>query len=150
MRINQLTNLICFIALVATFSCATKKEDGKDGEKKDQKEWKEMDDFHMVMAETFHPFKDSANLAPAKAQASDLAASAEKWASSPLPEKVDSDEMKAKLESLKTETASLVQLATSGDDQAIGDQLTKVHNVFHTIQETWYGAGEKGHGHEHH
>ena len=46
----------------------------------EQKNWKEMDNFHMVMAETFHPYKDSANLEPAKSRASELAAAAEEWA----------------------------------------------------------------------
>ena len=37
--------------------------------------WKEMDDFHMIMAEAFHPYKDSMNLEPAKLKAPELAAS---------------------------------------------------------------------------
>jgi hypothetical protein len=103
----------------------------------------------MVMAETFHPYKDSANLEPARAKAGDLAASAEKWAAAKLPEKVDNDEMKGKLEALKNECAALVQTVTTSDEKAIGDQLTKVHDLFHDIQESWYGGKEADHGHEH-
>jgi hypothetical protein len=146
MRVKNLINLLCFIAMISVFACATKKEDSSAEETADQKEWKEMDEFHMVMAETFHPFKDSANLAPAKAQAADLAASAEKWASSTLPEKVNNDEMKAKLDDLKKETASFAQTVSSADDKVIGDNLTKIHDLFHTIQEAWYG-GEGEHKH---
>lgn len=132
--------LVLLILLLA--ACASKKQEGAT----DQKEWKEMDDFHMVMAETFHPYKDSANLEPAKTQAAELAALAEKWASSPVPKKVDNEEMKEKLERLKTESVALAGKVTEGDDKAIGDQLTKVHDLFHTIQEDWYG----GVSHEHH
>jgi hypothetical protein len=148
MKLKQLMNIACLAALIVAFSCASKKDDSAETGDADQKEWKEMDEFHMVMAETFHPYKDSANLEPVKSQAGELVSSAEKWAASTLPEKVNNDEMKGKLEELKNESAVLVQTVSSGDDKAIGDQLTKVHDLFHVIQEEWYGGGE--HGHEHH
>jgi hypothetical protein len=147
MNLKQLTNIACLAALLVAFACASKKDDAHDEEAADQKEWKEMDEFHMVMAETFHPYKDSANLEPAKSRAGELVASAEKWAGSSLPEKVNNDEMKGKLEELKNETSALVQTISAGDDASIGSQLTKVHDLFHSIQEDWYGGG---HDHEHH
>jgi hypothetical protein len=152
MRIQSLRNVL--IATLACFviACATKKEEANsesDKQTADEKEWKEMDDFHMLMAESFHPFKDSANLAPAKESASTLASAAEKWAGSTLPEKVNNDDMKSKLAALKEGTASLAQMISGGDDKAIGDQLTKVHDLFHAIQETWYGAAGAEH-HDHH
>jgi hypothetical protein len=146
---KKLLNALAVVLLAGVvFACGAKKEDDHDHDhaEGDVKEWKQMDDFHMVMAETFHPFKDSANLEPAKSRASELASSAESWSKSELPEKVDNDEMKAKLERLRTETSTFVQTASSGDDKQIGDQLTVVHDLFHEIQEMWYG-GEK---HEHH
>lgn len=150
MNKNLLRTIVALSLIAFVFACGTKKEDdhGHDHEAAagDEKEWKQMDDFHMVMAETFHPFKDSANLEPVKARATELATSAESWASSSLPEKVDNDDMKSKLETLKAETASLVTTVSGGNDKAIGDQLTKVHDLFHEIQEVWYGGGK----HEHH
>jgi hypothetical protein len=56
--------------------------------------------------------------------------------------------VKGKLETLKQESQALVQTISAGDDKAIGDQLTKVHDLFHEIQEAWYGDGD-GDGHEH-
>ena len=146
--IKQLRTLLLISIAVAAVACATKKEEDHAEGEADQKEWKEMDDFHMVMAETLHPYKDSANLEPVKSRAGELVSSAETWANSTLPKKVDNDEMKSRLQSLKTETSALVQTITSGDDKAIAEQLTKVHDLFHEIQEAWYG-GEKE-GHEHH
>jgi hypothetical protein len=135
--------ILAFVAVAAfAIACGAKKEEGHEADHKEDKEWKQMDEFHMVMAETFHPFKDSANLEPAKSRAGELATSAEEWSKAALPSKVDNDEMKGKLESLKTETSALVQTVSGGDDKAIGDQLTKVHDRFHEIQEMWYG-GEK-------
>jgi hypothetical protein len=147
---SKLFNTLTFIILAGlVFSCGAKKEDDhghEHGAEADSKEWKQMDEFHMVMAETFHPYKDSANLEPVKARATELATSAETWSKSELPEKVDNDDMKTKLDRLRTETSTLASSVNGGDDKVIGDQLTKVHDLFHEIQEMWYG-GEK---HEHH
>ena len=141
--------LVVIIAAVA-LACGAKKEEGHDHEhdaaSTDDKEWKQMDEFHMVMAETFHPYKDSSNLEPVKSRAGELATAADTWAKSELPKKVDNEEMKAKLEKLKNETSTLAASVSGGDDKVIGQQLTNVHDLFHEIQEMWYG-GDK---HEHH
>jgi predicted nucleic acid-binding protein len=149
---TKLINALLFIVVAGVFlACGAKKEDDHGhshdaAAAADDKEWKQMDEFHMVMAETFHPYKDSANLEPVKARASELASSAESWSKAELPAKVDNDDMKQKLEQLKTETSTLASSVNSADDKAIGDQLTKVHDLFHEIQEVWYGGGK----HEHH
>ena len=140
---KQLKYFVFFIVAISVIACATKKEEVSGDE--DQAEWQEMDDFHVVMAETFHPYKDSANLEPVRTRASELAKSAEKWATAPLPKKVDNDEMKEKLGQLKMETAALAEQVKSTDDKAIGDQLTKVHDLFHAIQEDWYGGEHHDH-----
>ncbi len=49
--------------MLILFSCG-----GKHEEESDDVEWKEMDDFHMIMADVYHPLKDSNNLAPIKKQ----------------------------------------------------------------------------------
>lgn len=136
---------LVFIVLMI-YSCGPKKENADTQEEtSSSNEWKEMDDFHMVMAETFHPYKDSADLAPVKSRAKELLAAADKWASAPLPKKVNSDGMKTKLQTLKSETEVLADVVQAGEDKEVGDQLTKVHDLFHAIQEDWYG----GHGHSH-
>jgi hypothetical protein len=150
MNIKYLKSTLVVLTVLFAVACATKKEEAATTAKEEQKEWKEMDDFHMVMAEAFHPFKDSANLAPAKAKAGDLAASAQQWANAPVPEKVNNDEMKGKLEELKNQTAAFVQTVASADDKVIGDELTKLHDLFHAIQEAWYGDKEGEEGHDHH
>lgn len=111
-------------------------------------EWPEMDEFHMVMAESFHPYKDSANIEPAKGNAAEMARVAEKWANASLPEKVNTDEIKGDLAKLKEDAVAFVQIAQSGDSTKIGESLTSLHDAFHKLQEGWYGAG-KDDGHEH-
>jgi hypothetical protein len=149
MKRNTCTIILSLLLVVVIAGCDKKNAEtnGKEGADSDKKEWKEMDEFHMVMAETFHPYKDSANLAPAKAKAGDLVASADKWVSAGLPEKVDNDEMKTKLQQLKSEAEAFRDLVQTGKDEEIGEQLTKLHDTFHGIQELWYGSQ---HGHEHH
>jgi hypothetical protein len=108
-----------------------------------------MDSFHMVMAEAFHPYKDSANLEPAKQLAEEMAQEADKWASASLPEKVNTESVKALLTQLKTDTRSLAdQVKNGAPDEAIGTSLKALHDSFHGIMEAWNGAGEE-HEHEH-
>jgi hypothetical protein len=145
--------LFSTLLAAGVLSACSGKKDGHDEHGHDHEhavskdEWKEMDEFHMLMADAFHPYKDSTNLEPAKAKAAELAAAAEKWANAPLPEKVDNEEVKEKLEQLKTGTASFVETVKSGDDKKIGDELTKLHDQFHEIQEVLYVGS---HGEHHH
>jgi hypothetical protein len=145
---SQLINLTFLGVIMFVCACSGKKEVHSHDETVEQKEWKEMDVFHTVMAETFHPFKDSADLDPIKKQASELAAAADTWVNAPLPEKVNNEEVKNKLQQLKSETQALLDFVNANDDHAIGNQLTKVHDLFHEIQESWY-VGE-GHSDDHH
>jgi hypothetical protein len=137
------------INLIFIVGCGTKKQDANGDHHEHEatnEDWKEMDEFHMVMAEAFHPYKDSANLAPAKQLADSLVTAAEKWAAAPLPEKFkEDDEVKFKLNQLKTDASTFATVARTGDEKAIGESLTKLHDLFHEIMESWHG----GHG-EHH
>ena len=54
--------LSAVVLLLLVIACSEKKSSSPD-------EWPGMDTFHMIMAESYHPLKDSANLAPAKANA---------------------------------------------------------------------------------
>ena len=113
----------------------------------DTDEWKEMDDFHLIMAEAFHPYKDSANLVPVKNLAEEMALQAEKWANAKLPAKVDNDEVKQELKKLQEDTRTLAELIKSNaEDNAIGSSLNALHDSFHEIMEAWHGRDEK---HEH-
>lgn len=136
--------VVVFVSILAV-ACGDKKND----KVANNEAWPEMDEFHTVMADSFHPFKDSANLEPAKANAAELVKIAEKWANSPLPEKVDNEETKANLSQLKSDASSFVQIVQEGDSVRIGESLTALHDQFHKLQESWYGGKEEGEGHEH-
>lgn len=135
---------IAFITLLAV-ACGSKKHE----EAANNDAWPEMDEFHFIMAESFHPFKDSTNLEPAKANAAELAKVAEKWANAPLPEKVDTEEIKSDLAQLKNGTDAFIQVVQEGDSVKIGESLTALHDQFHKLQEAWYGGKKDGHEHKH-
>ena len=142
------SNILILFSFILLVACGGKKESSEAVANNDA--WPEMDEFHMVMAESFHPFMDSANMEPAKANVGELARVAEKWANAPLPEKVNTDEVKANLAKLKDEAAAFSQVVQGGDPTKIGEALTSMHNLFHSLQESWYSGGkEEGHDHKH-
>ena len=141
-------SIACCIALV---SCSDKKHEEEETaeveETMDSDEWSDMDSFHMIMAEAFHPYKDSTNLEPAKQLAEEMAQEADEWASASLPDKVNTEAVKALLTQLKTDTRSLAdQIKNGATDETIGASLKALHDSFHGIMEAWNGAGEE---HEH-
>lgn len=141
MKRTALYSLLACMIFIAV-ACGKKHEEAANNTV-----WPEMDEFHMIMAESFHPYKDSSYLEPAKANAAEMAKVAGKWASAPLPAKVDNDEIKSTLGQLKADTEAFVQIAQTGDSIKIGEALTALHTQFHKIQEAWYG-GHKGEGHD--
>jgi hypothetical protein len=130
--------------ILLMFACAKTEHRDKD----EMVEWKEMDDFHAVMADVFHPLKDSGNLEPIKLRAEELASSASTWADAALPEKVDNEVVRGMLIKLKDSTRSLAdQIKAGATDDVIQSELTALHDQFHSVQERWYGGGETHHQH---
>ena len=136
------TSWVALGLIIIAAACSTKKNDhDRDDHHHEvaREDWKELDDFHMIMAEAFHPYKDSSNLEPAKQNAALLVAAAEKWAQASLPEKFEEDdEIKFKLNQLKVDASTFAEIVKTGDDKAVGESLTKLHDLFHAIQESWY------------
>ena len=142
MQSEKTNHFIVFLLVLGSVSCASKRDVAHDHQEghhiADETVWKEMDDFHIVMAETFHPYKDSANLDPAKSRVLDLMTAADQWSSARIPDRVDNSEMRSKLRQLKAEAAKLAESVKSGNDKVIGEQLNQLHDTFHQIQEAWY------------
>ena len=98
----------------------------------------ERDAFHMTMAEAYHPFKDSGDLAPAKKLAVQLANEAERWADAPIPKsgEKEKDEFKEKLSKLKEDSRAFADHVSSGvSNEQLGKELTELHEEFHALME---------------
>ncbi len=139
--------LLLILLIVTSFGCSQKGGDSteyvvEEEVMEDSDEWPELDEFHMIMAESFHPYKDSLNIDPAKANAVEMANVASRWAEATLPSKVNRDEVTVMLAELKFETNEFSILVGSGTPEEIGTALKQLHDTFHKIQEAWYGGGE--------
>lgn len=130
--------LISALIFVTTWACSPKAESTTDETEEEAVEWKGMDDFHMLMAESFHPYRDSANVEPVKRYASEMVLSVNSWIEQDLPSKVDNETVKQTLNELRDGAVALADLVEVGDDQAIGESLTALHDTFHHLQEAWY------------
>ncbi len=135
------------IVLTSLSACSKTEKVTSEAAHSDDSEWVEMDSFHLIMAEAFHPYKDSANLEPVKRLAEELAQEADKWASAPLPDRVNNDEIKFQLNQLTADARALSEMIQGGaSDEEIGNTLQALHSSFHTIMEAWNGAP---HEHQH-
>ncbi len=143
---SLLLNRSVLIALIVlSWGCTAKKEAATDTSM-EETTWASMDAYHLIMADSYHPLKDSANLAPAKANAELLAAEAEKWAATALPERVNNEEMKGRIESLKANSRSFADKVKAGaSDEELATSLTALHGEYHHIMEAWEGGHEEHH-----
>jgi len=146
---TSLMKYLLFALILLTFSCSNKEKEQAEGE--DDIEWKEMDDFHAIMADVYHPLKDSGNLEPIRNEANTLSAEATKWAQSRLPSKVNDEETKKMLAQLEDGCQQLNQLVKDkASDEEISTKLTSLHETFHHITERWHSAGKEEGAEEHH
>lgn len=144
LNVRKIALLISLAAMIG--ACSGKKESTEAAAESEPTNWQAMDDYHMIMAESYHPLKDSANLEPAKANAQLLAAEAEKWAETELPERVNNDEMKAKIESIKTNSRAFADKVLAGaPDEELAAALTALHEEYHHVMEAWEGGHSEHH-----
>ena len=147
---KSLLSLVIPVFIIAFVACTSKQETAESNESAEAasaESWPMMDEFHIVMAESFHPYKDSANIGPALELAQEMADLADKWSSSELPPKVDTESVKSDLQLLKTETAEFAELVKTGDEAQIGAALKDLHDLFHRLQDEWYHGNDHGHKH---
>src|SRR5882724_8872440 len=131
-------NLVAIVVLLSVCAACSHKEHHEE-----KAEWKELDSFHKIMADAFHPLKDSGNLAPIKKLAAQLAEGAERLASSSLPENLNNEEMKSNLEKLKADSKALAdEISNGATDDAIKQRLAALHDQFHKIMEASQGGHE--------
>ena len=100
-----------------------------------QKEWKQMDEFHTVMAKSYHPV-ERGNLQPLKENIDSLVLKAKAWQSSPVPIAYKTKPIKPSLDKLVTECVDVKDAITRNkSDDIIKKQITTAHDTFHEIME---------------
>ncbi len=98
-------------------------------------EWKEMDDFHGVMAATFHPAEEG-DLKPVMTKSGELVQKAQTWKKSAVPAKFDKPEIKKSLALLAKESKALDKMVKKGKSEAeLKQAIFALHDRFHEIME---------------
>ena len=110
------------------------------------KDWKEKNEFHKVMSQTFHPAEEG-NLAPIKSKIAEMQAKAVAFQKSVIPAELpNKEEIKKNLDELVNGTKVLAKkIKKNASDEVIKTQLTALHDVFHKI--VGLCSGEDKHEH---
>ena len=117
-----------------------------------QAQWAEKNEFHKVMAQTFHPSEEG-NYEPIRSRIGEMNDKAVAWMNSVAPKEFDKPEVKATLKQL---TGEVIALKAMIENKATNDELKPklegLHDTFHKIVGLCAieDMGEDGHqGHNH-
>lgn len=101
----------------------------------DKAKWKEMEEFHKVMAATFHPSEEG-KLDPIKDRSQEMVDKAVAWQRSTAPAGYDKKAVTASLRKLVSGAKEINKLVKGkAADDAIKEKLSALHDVFHQIME---------------
>jgi len=107
--------------------------------------WKEMNDFHRLLGETWHPASKD-NLVPLRARATDLKAAAAAWATSKAPvspASCASEEVRTAITKVAKDTRGIVAMIAAGaDDNWLAASLKGVHESFEVAEKSCGGHGD--------
>jgi hypothetical protein len=108
--------------------------------------WKELDAYHALMMATWHPAKDSSNLAPFRARAAEMVAAAKTVAASKAPASCGGKaEIVAAQKALPAETEKAATLAAGKTSDAdLKAALKGLHDKFEVLEMGCGGMEMKG------
>jgi hypothetical protein len=97
--------------------------------------WAEMENFHKVMSQTFHPAEEG-HLEPIKSRSTEMVEKASAWKKSSVPEGFDKKAVKQPLKDLVKGAKELDKMIkNNATDAEITAKLTSLHDVFHLIMD---------------
>ncbi|MBK5272126.1 MAG: hypothetical protein JJE22_14045 [Bacteroidia bacterium] len=97
--------------------------------------WLEMETFHTVIAQTFHPAEEG-KLEPIKTRSQEMFDKALAWQKSTTPEGYNKKGIKGLLKNLVKESKDLNKLIkTNAADNTLKEKLSGLHDIFHEIME---------------
>lgn len=132
--------LACLLCCITNFALAqhqdkSTKKDKTSTEKKEKVVWKELDEYHTVMSQTFHPAEEG-NLQPVLTRSKELAEKASVLAKSTVPDAYKKKNLQTTLQQLETESAALHKMVI---DKKTNEEIKKaifaLHDRFHEIME---------------
>lgn len=128
---------IAALALAASSASAQHDMHGKSGEHA-MSGWKELDAFHMLMMETWHPAAGKNDLAPARAKAGAMADAAQKWAASTPPAACADSATRRTVATLSTESRAFADLVAQSatPDSTVKRALRDLHERFESVEST--------------
>ncbi len=137
---NLLTNLLTAagalaLALGASGWTATERAVAQEtaAAPKPKATWKAQEEFHSVLAGTFHPMEDG-DLEPTRKRADEMARKARMWLRSKPPKGYDAAKLRPLLIKLEREAAQVAKLvARQAADEDIKQALNKLHDTYHDI-----------------
>lgn len=119
---------ISLLVVVLSLACISSQAQQKTS-------WKEMDEFHKIMASTFHPSEEG-NLEPIKTRSREMVDKAVSWQKSNAPKGYNKNAVKASLKNLVSASKELHQLVkNNADDEVLKQKLSSLHDIFHEITE---------------
>lgn len=123
MKITQTFFISCVCLLLSQLSFGQKKT------------WKELDEYHTVMAQTFHPAEEG-NLKPLLARSGELVAKATALQQSEIPTEYRKEGVKKSVELLAKESTALDKLIREKKPEAdIKKAIIALHDRFHEVME---------------
>lgn len=139
--------LISMLMFAVLFSVSTV---FAQSDKADKAVWKEKDEFHKVMAQTFHPMEEG-NLDPIRKRSQELFEKAVAWQNSKGPSELDNEKVRESLTKLVRQTRDLNAsiLNNKATEASIKADLTAAHDTFHDIVGMCHPGHMHEHGHEH-
>jgi len=95
--------------------------------------WPELNTFHSVMSQTFHPMEDG-NFKPIRARSAEMYQKASALAKAKIPAEFNKPEVVTSVKSLKAGSKALDKAIRNGaTDKEVEQQLVALHDVFHAI-----------------
>lgn len=97
--------------------------------------WKELDAYHQLMMDTWHPAKGKNDLAPTRAKATAMSDQAKVLGKSIAPKGCDSPALKTAAAKLVPQTQALADMVSAkADDAALKTALKALHDQFEVLE----------------
>jgi hypothetical protein len=120
------------------------KHEGEGNHEGKMGDWKELNAFHNMLSQTFHPM-DEGNFEPIKKQAGELLSRAKALQASKIPASVkNADEAKSLTTSLANQCQNIAELVQkNSSDDLIKPVMVELHNNFHKLLGMVNGEGKE-------